>query len=676
PVVAGQPAQAGPPEQEPADGARVGRTRASDPGVPLLQEESGTWLPAAAAGVVVAVLALSGSLAGRVRPELVLLVLTLVAAVIAQVALLLRDQSRLARRLHDTSTRYRTIVEGSTDVVVVCDADGVARFVSPASRSVLGVPPQDLEGRRLVGLAHAADRADLEGALRRARSVTAPVVEVVDQVRVARAGGGWRHVELRVQPHDTAAVPGGLTIVMRDVSERVRMQRELERRARLDALTGLPNRWWFGRTLAERLDQGAPTSVVFIDLDEFKAVNDTEGHAVGDRLLVAAARRLRFAVGDADTVGRLSGDEFAVVVCDDREEQVRALAGRVLEEISAPYAVGSRRVRVAASVGIAVARPGEDADTVLRDADLAMYDAKRSGGRQVVLSHPDQLQAAVDRSAMDRRVRAAAADDDFELVYQPLVDMRDGRVVSAEALLRWPGSGVTPTDFVPRLEESGLIIGVGSQVLVRAVEQAARWWAEGRSTGISVNLSSIQLGDAELVERVRTVLADTGLPPERLTLEVTEGLLLRDLDAAVDLLAQLRRTGVHVALDDFGTGYSSLAYLHRLPIDVLKVDQTFVRAAVTSERDQVVLRAIVALGRDLGLTVVAEGVQETSQVELLLSLGCTVAQGFLLASPTRPEDVPVSVELPRLLDLTGSDVAELAGIRDDVPHPETDPSRS
>ena len=656
-------------------GTRSVLSRASDPGVPLLPEESGTWVPAVAAAVVVAVLAGHGGLTGRVRTELVLLALTLVGAVIVQVGLLLRDQSRLARRLHDTSTRYRTIVEGSSDVVFVCDGEGVARFVSPASRAVLGLSPRELEGKDLIGLAHPADRADLQGVLRRARSVSAPVAEVVDQVRVGRAGGGWRHVELRVQPHDTAAVPDGLTLVMRDVSERVRMQRELERRARLDALTGLPNRWWFGRTLAGRLDEGAPTSVVFIDLDEFKAVNDTEGHAVGDRLLVAAARRLRFAVGEADTVGRLSGDEFAVVVCDDRPEQVGALARRVLDEIAAPYAVGTRRVRIAASIGIAVARPGQDADTVLRDADLAMYEAKRAGGRRVVLSHPSQLQAVLDRTAMDRRVRAAAADDDFELVYQPLVDMRDGRVVGVEALLRWPGSGVPPTVFVPHLEQAGLIVGVGAQVLTRAVRQAASWWVEGRGTGISVNLSSLQLGET-LVGRVRSVLEETGLPPERLTLEVTEGLLLRDLDGAVDLLGQLRETGVHVALDDFGTGYSSLAYLHRLPIDVLKVDRTFVRAAVVSERDQVVLRAIVALGRELGLTVVAEGVQETAQVELLLQLGCTVAQGFLLAPPSRPEDVPEVVELPRLLGRTTPRLVELAGMRDDVPHAETDPSRS
>ncbi len=677
-LVVGTPAGAGGAAGRSGTGPGRGerRTRASDGDAAVLQEESATWLPAVAAGVVVAVTAVDGAVSGRFRPELVVLVLTLVGAVIAQVVLLLRDQSRLARRLHDASTRYRTIVEGSTDVVVVCDSDGVARFVSPASRTVLGLRPHELEGRELIGLAHAADRADLAGALRRARSVTAPVVEVVDQVRVARVGGGWRHVELRVQPHDTAAVPGGLTLVMRDVSERVRMQRELERRARLDALTGLPNRWWFGRTLAERLDQGLPTSVVFIDLDEFKAVNDTEGHAVGDRLLVAAARRLRFAVGEDDTVGRLSGDEFAVVVGDDGVERVQALAQRVLDEVAAPYAVGPRRVRVAASVGIAVAVAGQAADTLLRDADLAMYQAKRSGGNQVVLSHPDQLQAVVDRTAMDRRVRAAAADDDFELAFQPMVDMRDGRVVAVEALLRWPGSRVSPVDFVPQLEESGLIVGVGGQVLSRAVEQAARWWAQGRDTGVSVNLSSVQLGDPQLVDRVRTALATSDLPPDRLTLEVTEGLLLRDLDAAVEVLGQLRETGVHVALDDFGTGYSSLAYLHRLPIDVLKVDRSFVSAAVTSERDLVVLRAIVALGVELGLTVVAEGVQEVAQVELLLSLGCTVAQGFLLAVPTRPEDVPERVRLPDLVHDGQARAPETVRRLDGVPHAETDPSRS
>jgi diguanylate cyclase (GGDEF)-like protein/PAS domain S-box-containing protein len=658
-----------------APGADALTKRAGDHGAEAPADEWGTWLPTVVAGVVVVFMAArvlstrNTDAAGQVpEPELVVVVLSLIAAVIAQTALLLRAQARLAQRLHETSTRFRTIVDGSSDVVLVCDAQGVVRFVSPASRTVLGMAPEELEGRELATLAHSADRADLEGALNRGRGSTGGLVEVVDRVRVSRSGGGWRHVELRVQPHDTAAVPGGLTLVMRDVSERVRMQRELERRARLDALTGLPNRWWFGRTLSHRLADELPTAVIFIDLDEFKAVNDTEGHAVGDRLLVAAARRLRFAVGEDDVVGRLSGDEFAVMVCDDDVDRVQQVAERVLEEVAAPYAVGTRRVRIAASIGLATAVPGTDADTVLRDADLAMYEAKRSGGQRVAVSHPRMLQAVVDRTELDRRVRAAAAADDFELVYQPLVDMQDGQVVAAEALLRWPGSGVSPAEFVPRLEQTGLIVQVGAVALRRAVEQAALWWRDGRSTGISVNLSPLQLGDDDLAGRVRTVLSDTGLPADRLTLEVTESLLLRDLDAAVELLGQLRSIGVHVALDDFGTGYSSLAYLHRLPIDVLKVDRSFIRAAAVSDRDLVVLRSIVVMGRDLGLSVVAEGVQEVEQVSLLLSLGCTVAQGFLLAGPTRGEEVPRTVEVPT----TSPRLSELAGMRDDVSNVETD----
>jgi EAL domain-containing protein (putative c-di-GMP-specific phosphodiesterase class I) len=355
---------------------------------------------------------------------------------------------------------------------------------------------------------------------------------------------------------------------------------------------------------------------------------------------------------------------------------VQRVADRVLEEVAAPYAVGTRRVRIAASIGLAVAGPEADADTVLRDADLAMYEAKRAGGQRVVVSHPQMLQAVVDRTELDRRLRAAAGADDFELVYQPLVDMTDGSVVAAEALLRWPGSGVSPVEFVPRLEQTGLIVEVGATTLRRAVEQAAVWWREGRTTGISVNLSPLQLGDDQLVDRVRSALADTGLPADRLTLEVTESLLLRDLDAAVGLLDSLRDTGVHVALDDFGTGYSSLAYLHRLPIDVLKVDRSFIRAAAVSDRDLVVLRSIVAMGRDLGLSVVAEGVQEVEQVGLLLSLGCTVAQGFLLAGPTRPEDVPERVGMPSLLgDGSGREdgaLAGMVGMRDGVSHDETE----
>ncbi|WP_380168738.1 putative bifunctional diguanylate cyclase/phosphodiesterase [Jannaschia sp. R86511] len=660
---------------ESTGGSEQTAARGSRAGDEVPGEESRTWLPSVVAGAVMALLTLRWSTGlrpeGGPQPEVVLLALSLVLAVILQTALLLRAQGRLARRLHETSTRFRTIVDGSSDVVLVCGSDGVVRFVSPASRAVLGTEPEELDGRLLVDLAHDADREVLAAALDRGFAGSA---EVVDRVRLVRAGGGWRHVELRVQPHDTPAVPGGLTLVMRDVSERVRMQRELERRARLDSLTGLPNRWWFGRTLALRLAEEAPTSIVFIDLDQFKAVNDTEGHAVGDRLLVAAARRLRFAVGDDDVVGRLSGDEFAVMVCDDDVARVRAVADSVLQEVVMPYAVGTRRIRIAASIGLAVAAVGSDADTVLRDADLAMYEAKRSGGERVVVSHPMMLQAAVDRTELDRRVRAAVDDDDLELVYQPLVDMTDGRVVSVEALLRWPGSGVSPVEFVPRLEQTGLIVEVGAQVLERAVEQAARWCREGRSTSISVNLSPLQLVDDDLVGRVRRVLGVNGLPPERLTLEVTESLLLRDLDASVELLRRLRGTGVRVALDDFGTGYSSLAYLHRLPIDVLKVDRAFVRAAAVSQRDLVVLRSIVALGRELGLSVVAEGVQDVAQVDLLLQLGCRVAQGFLLAGPSRADDVPERVVMP--VRRGGHRVIELAGMRDDVSTSETETGRT
>ncbi len=299
-----------------------------------------------------------------------------------------------------------------------------------------------------------------------------------------------------------------------------------------------------------------------------------------------------------------------------------------------------------------------------------MYEAKRSGGERVVVSHPMMLQAAVDRTELDRRVRAAVEDDVLELVYQPLVDLTDGRVVAAEALLRWPGSGVSPVEFVPRLEQTGLIVEVGALVLERAVEQAARWFREGRTTSICVNLSPLQLVDDDMVGRVRRVLGANGLPPERLTLEVTESLLLRDLDASVELLHRLRGAGVRVALDDFGTGYSSLAYLHRLPIDVLKVDRAFVRAAAVSHRDLVVLRSIVALGHELGLAVVAEGVQEVAQVELLLQLGCGVAQGFLLAGPSQADEVPERVVVPSGRDVPL--VPELVGMRDDVSTGETD----
>jgi diguanylate cyclase (GGDEF)-like protein len=428
----------------------------------------------------------------------------------------------------------------------------------------------------------------------------------------------------------------------RDVSEHRRLAAELAHQAFHDALTGLANQALFRDRVGHALERlgrdGSRVAVLFIDLDDFKRVNDSLGHSAGDEMLVTVAARISSCLRAGDTASRLGGDEFAVLIDDVRDDgDAVALAERILEALRRPTAVGAGPVGTASSIGIAYGEPGMDVDELLRNADLAMYTAKAAGKNCCRVYERSMHDAAVARLDLETRLRGAADRGELLVDYQPVMDLRTGRIESMEALVRWlhPERGLlAPGAFVPFAEEGGLIGEIGSHVLATACAAATRWVEEfgDAAPSVSVNLSPRQLADEDLPERIEGLLSSVGLRPDRLTLEITEGELMRDPVGAGLSLERLSALGVRLAVDDFGTGYSALAYLRQFPVDVLKVDRSFLGRARDDDSWRLA-HAIVQISHALGLVPVAEGVERADQVDVLRSFGCELGQGYHLARP-------------------------------------------
>ncbi len=459
----------------------------------------------------------------------------------------------------------------------------------------------------------------------------------------------YGHAAAAEHPWLWAAVHGGF--VLAASSAHLASWRLNEQQGLRDPLTGLANRTMLAEVLARRLRRPGPLSVLFIDLDDFKDVNDSRGHAAGDVLLRAVADRLRGCARGDDLVARLGGDEFAVVVGAD-PATARGVGQRVLQVLADPVHVEGRQLYVGASVGVAdTATTAErSAEVLLRNADLAMYLAK-AGGKHRLVAFADGMDRAVrDKADLTADLGRALAEGQLAVHYQPTVPLdADGprapgsEALGFEALLRWhhPERGlVPPAEFVPLAEDTGHIHAIGAWVLRTATRQAARWsQASGRPVAVAVNLSPRQLGDDAVLAVVAGALAESGLPPTQLTLEVTEGVLVRDVDAAAARLAALRAMGVRIAIDDFGTGYAGLSYLRRLPVDTVKIDRSFVSGVAAGGDAVALVSSIVELARSLGLDVVAEGVEDEAQASVLRDLRCGRAQGFLYSRPLPPEAV-------------------------------------
>jgi diguanylate cyclase (GGDEF)-like protein/PAS domain S-box-containing protein len=564
-----------------------------------------------------------------------------VGVLLTRQALTAVDNARLAGRLSEAETvlrareeYFRSLVHGASEVLSIIDEAGRLQWVSPSVLDLLGVRAETLGGHRLLAMVHPEDRAEVLAAVRHAMGpdTTAPMVAC----RVARADGGWCHTETVVTDHRATAAVGGIVLHTRDATERRLLEQRLTAMAFTDDLTALANRARITQRLADTLEthqRDGGVALLFCDLDGFKGVNDSLGHSAGDALLIEAGRRLVACVRAEDVVARLGGDEFAVLLERTGDvAEAQAAARRIGAALSRPYQLGSDSVVVTSSIGIAISAPGDDVETLLRNADLAMYRAKAAGRSRAAVYDPGMHVAALRRLEIERDLRRAMDNRELWVAYQPVVNLRTGRVDGVEALLRWDGASgpVAPLDFIPVAEETGLIVHIGQWVLDTACAQLAAWREAGHELQLSVNLSARQLLDQRLPAAVAGVLVHHGLPADVLTLELTESVLVHEQAPAA--LTRLRALGVHLALDDFGTGWSSLSYLKDLPVDTVKIDRSFIG-------ERALTRAVIALSRELGLGVIAEGVETQAQATWLASIGCLEVQGWLYSPAVRPEAV-------------------------------------
>ena len=558
-----------------------------------------------------------------------------------QVSLAL-SSSELAAEVHrrTSEARFATLVQNSSDLITVIDADNTVLYQSPSIERVLGYTVEEVTGRPFEQLLHSDEHGRLLRRLIDGAGATGRA-EVIDCL-LAHKDGSLRHFEILHADLLGDSAVGGIVLNGRDVSERKAFEEQLAHQAFHDPVTHLANRALFNErvrhAVARTLRDGVGMAVLFVDLDDFKTVNDSLGHAVGDRVLLEVAQRVSASIRAADTAARFGGDEFAILLEDVADPQVAVeTAERILNSLSRPLELGGSHLVIRASLGISVVEPGNatDADELIRNADAAMYIAKAEGKGGYRLFEPAMHDRVVARLELRADLQRALEREEFELHYQPLVRLEDDTVTGVEALLRWrhPTRGlIPPIEFIPFAEESGLIVDIGRWVLREGCRQARALRA--RMTGstlpsIGINLSVKQLFHSEIVSDVATALADAGLEPEALTLEITESVMMTDTELAISRLNELRALGVRLAMDDFGTGYSSLSSLSMLPLDVLKMDRSLL-AAGASPVTSGLASAVLSLGETFSLEVVAEGIEFPEQSATLKELGCDTGQGLLL----------------------------------------------
>lgn len=575
------------------------------------------------------------------------------AAIERRVRGTLAERVRLQEEVHvrRSEARFRALVQRSSDVILILDASSRIRYSSPAIERIFGYPADSAAGTHLLDLLHPDDAPAARAYFEEAAASSGDLRPAVWRLR--HSDGGWRHVDCAGANLTDDQWVGGIVLNVRDISERVKLEAELTHQAFHDSLTGLANRVLFRDRVEHalkregRVDTGV--AVLFLDLDDFKTVNDSLGHDAGDGLLCSVAARLLNATRGCDTVARLGGDEFGVSLENVQgPEDAIVVAQRILKAMKPPFHVAGREVRMSVSLGVVLAREGEGIEALLRHADLAMYSAKQAGKNRFELFAPEMHSRIVERLRLEADLRSAVSrlgedDEEFYLVYQPIVELATGSITSAEALVRWehPERGmVSPADFIPLAEEMGVIDALGRWIVRQACREAARWEsAPGRAAAsISINISGRQLSNRALIGEVEEVLRATGLAADRVIFEITETAMMSDTEEALRSLGTIRAMGIRVAVDDFGTGYSSLSYLQKFPVDILKIDKSFVEAVSGGGQASALTRTIVALADTLALRTVAEGIETVEQAEHLAVLGCDSGQGYLFAAPLRAEE--------------------------------------
>ncbi|MGH9017096.1 MAG: putative bifunctional diguanylate cyclase/phosphodiesterase [Acidimicrobiales bacterium] len=555
--------------------------------------------------------------------------------------------NRSEAALADAEERFRGSFEHAPIGMALASCDGHLIRVNQAFSDILGRQPDDLAGMPIRQLTH---RDDWETTASEMQSLSAGEIESYQlEKRYIRADGATVWVSVSSScVRDGAGNPSYMIGQIEDITERREMRERLAHDAVHDLLTGLPNRALFMDRIQNALQRtqrgGRPVALFFLDLDRFKLINDSLGHEVGDRLLQTVAHRLSRALRGADTLARFGGDEFTAL-CEVRDaDEAMEVARRLTSSMGRPLASSDGEMFVSVSVGVALSTGGsESGPELLRNADVAMYRAKQAGPSHIVMYREDEESGTLRRLRTSNELHRALERQELELHYQPLAELHTCTMVGIEALVRWrhPTRGLLlPGEFIPLAEDSGLIVPLGAWVVAEACRQVARWDTERSPAGqdaarlnVSVNVSAQQIADPSFPDHVAVALADSGLNPDRLWLEITESTLMGHGELVIATLTSLRALGLHLEIDDFGTGYSSLSYLKRLPIETLKVDRSFIDEIDTNPEDVAIVRAIIALGESLGLSVVAEGVERRSQADELRALNCYLAQGFLYGRP-------------------------------------------
>ncbi|HHU94363.1 MAG TPA: EAL domain-containing protein [Alcaligenaceae bacterium] len=553
-----------------------------------------------------------------------------------------------ARKNNERNAQLAALVyENSTEAIVVTDESGVIVGVNPAFVEITGYQLSEVIGRTMNLLASGRQSpAFYKKMWRQLKKTGRWRGDIWNRRKNGEEYAERLNISTCYNEDGTVFRRIGLFF---DVTQDKEREQQIWRQANHDHLTGLPNRQLFQGRLQKAMqdadERNKAFALIFLDLDLFKDVNDTLGHNVGDQLLKEASKRLLSCVRDTDTVARIGGDEFTVIVSDvPNQAVVERICEEILVKIAQPYQLGENVATVSASIGVTMyPEDASDAGEILKNADMAMYAAKECGRNQYCFFLPAMSEAIQARILFSQNLQTAIAENQFILYYQPIIDMRTGQVRKFEALIRWdhPELGlVPPSEYIPFAEDSGLIVDIGQWVFKAAVQQAKRWHEQGLNYQISVNVSPAQFyADGIKVEEWVRLLEDAGLPTSSILIEITERLLLEENPAITKRLRQLREAGLQIALDDFGTGFSSLTYLKRYPIDYLKIDQSFVRNLAPESEDLALCEAMIVMAQKLGLGVIAEGVEGPLQQSLLLEAGCVLGQGYLYSRPVPPQEI-------------------------------------
>ena len=556
------------------------------------------------------------------------------------------DRKAAGDALYVEKERAQVTLNSIGDAVLCTDTSGKVTYLNLVAEAMTGWRREEAIGKPLAEIFRIID-----GATR--KPAPDPMEMAVEQDRTVgltvncvliRRDGFESAIEDSAAPiHDRAGRVSGAVIVFHDVSAARAMSVQMTHAAQHDVVTNLPNRLLLSDRIAQSIAlarrQHRPLAMIFLDLDRFKYINDSLGHAIGDELLRSVSKRLLASVRASDTVSRLGGDEFVVLLSEIAHPvDAAASAGKMLLALSGPHAIGGQELHIDGSIGISVyPEDGEDAETLIKNADTAMYHAKEKGRNNFQFFKAEMNVKVVERQSLEGSLRRALERKEFLLHYQPKVNLETGEISGVEALIRWqpPDRGfLLPAQFVPVAEECGLILQIGRWVLYEACRQAREWQDAGLAfKRISINVSAVEFRDKGFVEGVRTILSETGLQARYLELELTEGVLMEDAESTASVLQELKMMGVHLAVDDFGTGYSSLSYLQQFPIDVLKIDQSFVHRITGDRDDSPIVSAIISMGKSLNHRVVAEGIETREQRAYLQTQHCVEGQGFLFSRP-------------------------------------------